>query len=68
MMADSRKELEDMARKLNLKESWFHRDHYNICKSKRLEALDYGAISVTSRELVVRYRSKRALSPEELSE
>jgi hypothetical protein len=56
MMADTDEELETIARKLGLKRRWKqspHRHpHYDICESKRKQAIKLGARAVSSRELV----------------
>lgn len=50
MVADSAAELHAMADRLGIARRHFHRSHYNICQSKRAEALAAGANSITSRE------------------
>lgn len=56
MMADTDDELEDMARALRLKRRWKqspHRHpHYDVCDSKRRQAIRLGARAVSCRELV----------------
>lgn len=62
MVADSEAELHEMADRLDLKRSWCHRSsivHYDVCMSKREEAIHLGAIPLTIRELV-RRRKKHA--------
>jgi hypothetical protein len=53
MFADTEKELEEMARKLGLKREWRQGEnynwvgeliHYDIAKSKRVKAIQLGAI------------------------
>jgi outer membrane lipoprotein SlyB len=56
MMADTLDELHEMADCLGLKREWFQGDHYDISKSKRVQAVKLGAIETTSRDLVKRFR------------
>lgn len=44
MIADTPEELEQMARKLGLKRSWKHGDHYDLTPNKQLAAINAGAI------------------------
>ena len=57
MIATDRDELHEMAKKIGIRRAWFQSKgkypHYDICKSKRAEAVALGAIEVSSRELVV---------------
>lgn len=55
MAADTLIELHTMAHKIGIKAKWFQkykRPHYDICKSKRALAIKYGAIEVTTKELI----------------
>lgn len=52
MVADSARELDAMAKRLLLRPSWFHRGHYNICQSKRAQAIGHGAQQITQRDAV----------------
>ena len=52
--ADTFDELHHFAAQLGLRREWFQGDHYDITSRRRGEALRLGAVSVTSRELVVR--------------
>lgn len=56
MAADSIEELHEMADKIGIKRRWFQNKkrlpHYDICKQKRLLAVSFGAVEVTSRDLV----------------
>jgi hypothetical protein len=55
MIADTLEELHDMADKIGVRRQWFQsgsRPHYDICKSKKGIALTFGAVQVTSRQLV----------------
>ena len=58
MLADTREELIDMAKKIDVKTKWIqcegtYREHFDICKSKRQLALDNGAIEVSMREVAL---------------
>lgn len=63
MFADSLDELHAMAAKLGLKRSWFQRGsvlaHYDVCLTKRNEAIRRGAILVDRKFLVERIRQSR---------
>lgn len=57
MMTDGPiEELHQFADKIGLKRSWFQdksgHPHYDLAPSKRATAIDYGAKSVTSREMI----------------
>ena len=64
MMADTDEELEAMARKLGLKRRWkqspYRHPHYDVCQSKRREAVRLGARVVSSRELVELFYRRRS--------
>lgn len=56
MIADSKGELLEMADKIGLKRGWLQaegtaREHFDVSKSKRREAVEEGAVEITSREL-----------------
>ncbi len=56
MVADSHEELVRMAGRIGVQIKWIQKrgtryEHYDICKSKRLLAIRYGAKPITSREL-----------------
>lgn len=62
MMADEVIELHDMAKQLGLKRLWFQQanyPHYDIGKGKRIIAISLGAIEITNREMVKRFRHQR---------
>jgi hypothetical protein len=64
MLADSLEELHAMADQLGLKRSWFQGDHYDICMSKRALAVKFGAVEVSTREIVrvrQRFRQKHGM-------
>lgn len=55
MIADTEDELHDMAARIGMKREWFQdgsRPHYDVCKSRRLDAIQQGAIQVSIKELV----------------
>jgi hypothetical protein len=49
-------ELHAFAATLEIPERGFHRDHYDLLESYRVQAIALGAIEVTSRELLHRMR------------
>jgi hypothetical protein len=65
MVADSLEELHSMADKIGVNRKWFQNKpthpHYDICKSKRMLAIKFGAIEVTSRELVNIQRQPKSI-------
>ena len=56
MLADTIKELHEMADKIGINRKWFQSKasspHYDICKSKRYNAVKFGAIEVDRRGIV----------------
>ena len=55
MIADSEEELHEMADRIGMQRAWFQagsRPHYDVSKSKRKLAIEYGANEITIRELV----------------
>lgn len=52
MIADTEKELHEMADKIGLERSWYQGDHYDVSISKKKEAINEGAEEVTWRELI----------------
>lgn len=64
MLADSTDELLAMADAIGLQRRWLQKqgapdEHFDVCRSKRLEAIRRGAKEVSSRDLVVVIRRKR---------
>jgi Protein of unknown function (DUF4031) len=56
MIADSHAELMEMAFEIGVADHWLqnkgtHREHFDICKAKRKQAVIAGAIEVSFREL-----------------
>ncbi len=62
MLADTPEELFDMADRLGLKREWFQSrsvPHFDICQSKRVLAISYGAISISNHDMVAVIRRLR---------
>lgn len=59
LMAESDKELEEMARQLQLPKRWRHGDHYDLTRNKRRQAINKGAVEISTREMVRRFRKQR---------
>lgn len=60
MVADNMIELFKMADAIGLKQEWFqdHRlPHYDLSQTKRASAVKKGAVEVTSRQLIILFRS-----------
>ncbi len=49
LMATTEAELEEIARRLQLRKDWRHGDHYDLTANKRRLAVELGAIEITSR-------------------
>ena len=65
MIADSTEELQAMADRIGVARRWIQKagtwaEHYDICLSKRSLAVEHGAVEITSKELVVILRQRRA--------
>lgn len=63
MVADTRQELFAMVKKIGVPLKWIQRrgterEHFDVCKSKREEAIAAGAIAVDSSEIVACMRRK----------
>lgn len=61
MMADSVPELHAMADRIGVARKHFQdgrRPHYDVCMAKRKLALGFGAVPVTSKDLVRTFRGK----------
>jgi len=73
MVADTREELDAMADRIGVARKWIqypgtHREHYDICLSKRAAAIAAGALEITWRETALHCREKRgALKAGELT-
>jgi hypothetical protein len=69
MFADSREELDAMADRIGVDRKWIQkagtdREHYDIAKSKRRLALQYGAKEIGMRGVAELLRSRRAPTTE----
>ena len=63
MIADNPKELNEMADKIGVSRKWIqntgtHREHYDICQSKRKLAIKHGALEITWRETATKLRDR----------
>lgn len=64
MVADTLDELHAMAQRLGLKRSWFQvsrsgMPHYDICQTKREQAIRFGAVEIDRRKMVELVRRNR---------
>lgn len=70
MQADTRQELDAMAREIGMSPSWIQRPgspvhrHYDVTRSRRERAIAAGAIPVTTRELSAKRADWRAAMKE----
>ena len=61
MRADTDNELDEFAARIGLLQKWKHRDHYDVCLSKRALAISKGAVAITNRGMVeLRRKNKHA--------
>lgn len=62
MVADTEDELHEFALKIGLRPEWFQANakipHYDVTVTKRTEAIDKGAVSISSKELVRKFSKK----------
>lgn len=64
MIADTTEELLDMCNKIGVDSKWIqypntYREHFDICKTKRLQAIKNGAVRITSKELIIKVKRKK---------
>lgn len=62
MIADTEEELHNMANKIGMRREWYQTGnypHYDVSKSKRVLAIELGAIEITTRELVTHIQNRR---------
>ena len=64
MVADTTEELLAMADSIGVNRKWLqakgtYREHFDICKSKRLRAIEAGAVEISGRELGVMLNARR---------
>lgn len=64
MIADSDDELHAMAAAIGVARKWHQGDHYDICLTKRAEAVRLGAIELTRRELGRKVMEQRRAAAE----
>lgn len=50
MLADSKEELIAFAKKIGMKESWLHKDHFDLMEGKRKLAIEEGAVELDRRK------------------
>ena len=69
MIADREDELHAMADRIGVARRWYQADHYDICLSKRAQAIKFGAVEITARQCAVMImhfrRTGWMLTPEE---
>lgn len=67
MVADTNEELHSMADKIGINRKWFQTgashgiNHYDICKSKKVLALQNGAVEMSDREIIKRFHVREKL-------
>lgn len=71
MIADTTKELLEMVDKIGVRRKWIQypgtqKEHFDICLSKKVKALKYGAREVTVRE-IIKAKQKRVKEFYEIS-
>jgi hypothetical protein len=64
MIADSQAELDAMADRIGVDHKWIqnagsYREHFDICMSKRILALQWGAVEISQKELGRKLIAKR---------
>lgn len=64
MLADTEEELLEMAKKIGVNEKWWQfkgtpKSHFDICQSKKLLALSFGAKEVTRKEVGLLLKKRR---------
>ena len=64
LMADTEAELEAFARRLGLRPSYRHNDHYDLTGNKRRQAVQAGAIEITQRQMVEIRRTLQEVNDE----
>lgn len=69
MVAETDRELRDMAAKIGVNQRWHQGDHFDICQSKRALAIKHGAVEITQRQLgvmmLLKRRTGRLVTPDE---
>lgn len=64
MLADTEEELESMAIKIGVKLKWWqhkgtYRSHFDICSTKRRDAINNGAIEVSFRQVGLMLKARK---------
>jgi len=64
MMADTREELLAMVDKIGIQRKWIqkpntHREHFDICRTKRAQAVKSGAVEVQTEDIARKMMAKR---------
>lgn len=64
MIADTKKELLDMCRKIGVNIKWIQKEntyseHFDICLSKRTKAVKAGAIEITMRQYATKVQERK---------
>jgi hypothetical protein len=64
MIADTSEELLAMVDAIGVARKWIqykgtHREHFDVCATKRAKAIELGAIEVSMRELVLMQKNKK---------
>jgi hypothetical protein len=59
MIATTDDELHAMAARIGMERRWFQQDHYDVPFSKRVLAVQYGAVEITMRQLAALAYLKR---------
>lgn len=70
LVADTTKELLDMVDKIGVNKKWMQKkgkydEHFDICLSKKLLAIQNGAIEINLKELITFMRNKRKIFTEQ---
>jgi hypothetical protein len=50
-----------------LRREWFDRDHYDVCKSTRAQAIRLGAVAISLRDMAAKLRGPRIIFTKPLS-
>ena len=64
MIADTLEELHEFAVRIQLRNSWFQGDHYDLTLARRADAIALGAIEITREQAVEMRRAARAAEKE----
>lgn len=59
MWSDDEDALHDMARRIGVARKWYQGDHYDVCQSKRRQAIELGAVEISARELARKVVARR---------